>query len=56
MSGSILQYESKVWNTADLLRGAGIKQSDSPKFMPQRPRLIAKMKDTGNAGIGHRFL
>jgi len=33
MSANILQYESKVWNTADLLIGAGIKQSDFPKFM-----------------------
>jgi type I restriction enzyme M protein len=30
---NILQYESKVWKTADLLLGAGIKQSDFPKFM-----------------------
>ena len=30
---NILQYESKVWATADLLLGAGIKQSDFPKFM-----------------------
>lgn len=28
-----MQYESDVWKTADLLRGAGIKQSDFPKFM-----------------------
>lgn len=33
MSNNILQYESKVWATADLLRGAGIKESDFPKFM-----------------------
>lgn len=33
MSNNILQYESKVWATADLLIGAGIKQSDFPKFM-----------------------
>ena len=33
MSVNILQYESKVWSTADLLIGAGIKQSDFPKFM-----------------------
>ena len=33
MNNNILQYESKVWNTADLLIGAGIKQSDFPKFM-----------------------
>ncbi|MDQ3191279.1 MAG: SAM-dependent methyltransferase [Bacteroidota bacterium] len=33
MSNNILQYESKVWKTADLLIGAGIKQSDFPKYM-----------------------
>jgi type I restriction enzyme M protein len=33
MAVNILQYESKVWATADLLIGAGIKQSDFPKFM-----------------------
>lgn len=33
MSQNILQYESKVWSTADLLIGAGIKQSDFPKYM-----------------------
>lgn len=33
MSQDILQYESKVWSTADLLIGAGIKQSDFPKYM-----------------------
>ncbi len=30
---SILKHESDVWATADLLRGAGIKTSDFPKFM-----------------------
>jgi type I restriction enzyme M protein len=30
---NILQYESKIWKTADLLLGAGIKQSDFPKYM-----------------------
>ncbi len=30
---NIQQYESKVWSTADLLIGAGIKQSDFPKYM-----------------------
>ena len=29
----ILQYESKVWATADLLRGSGIKESEWPSFM-----------------------
>lgn len=33
MSDNILQYESKIWHTADLLRGVGIKESDFPKFM-----------------------
>jgi len=33
LNNNILQYESKVWATADLLRGAGIKESDFPKFM-----------------------
>jgi type I restriction enzyme M protein len=30
---NIMQYESDVWRTADLLIGAGIKQSDFPKYM-----------------------
>ena len=30
---NILQYESKIWNTADLLRGSGIKESEWPSFM-----------------------
>ncbi|UPS90873.1 class I SAM-dependent DNA methyltransferase [Bizionia sp. M204] len=33
MSQNILQYESKVWSTADLLIASGIKQSDFPKYM-----------------------
>ncbi|UOE42135.1 SAM-dependent methyltransferase [Chryseobacterium suipulveris] len=33
MSINIMKYESDVWKTADLLIGAGIKQSDFPKFM-----------------------
>ena len=33
MANNILQYESQVWSTADLLIGAGIKQSDFPKYM-----------------------
>ena len=33
MSINVLQYESKSWDTANLLLGAGIKQSDFPKFM-----------------------
>jgi type I restriction enzyme M protein len=33
MSKNVLQYEPKIWSTADLLIGAGIKQSDFPKYM-----------------------
>jgi type I restriction enzyme M protein len=33
MKQDILKYESTVWKTADLLIGAGIKQSDFPKYM-----------------------
>ena len=32
-ANNILQYESKIWATADLLRGQGIKESDWPSFM-----------------------
>lgn len=30
---NILQYESNIWATADLLRGCGIKESEWPSFM-----------------------
>lgn len=30
---NILQYESKIWATAGLLRGCGIKESEWPSFM-----------------------
>ena len=30
---NILQYESKIWATADLLHGCGIKKSEWPSFM-----------------------
>src|SRR4051794_21246888 len=30
---NILQYESKIWQTADLLRGSGIKESEWPSYM-----------------------
>jgi type I restriction enzyme M protein len=32
-NNNILRYESKIWNTADLLRGSGIKESEWPSFM-----------------------
>jgi type I restriction enzyme M protein len=33
MSNNILQYESEIWATADLLRGCGIKESEWPSYM-----------------------
>ena len=30
---NVLQYASKIWDTADLLLGVGTKQSDFPKHM-----------------------
>ena len=33
MPDNILQYESTIWNTADLLRGCGIKESEWPSYM-----------------------
>ena len=30
---NILQYESKIWATANLLRGSGIKESEWPSYM-----------------------
>lgn len=33
MKNNVLQYESKVWATADLLRGVGFKESTFPEFM-----------------------
>jgi len=33
MAQNIMQYESKIWATADLLRGVGFKESTFPEFM-----------------------
>jgi type I restriction enzyme M protein len=33
VTSNILQYESKIWATADLLRGCGIKESEWPSYM-----------------------
>jgi type I restriction enzyme M protein len=30
---NVLQYESTIWSTADLLRGCGIKESEWPSYM-----------------------
>ena len=32
-TSNILQYESTIWATADLLRGCGIKESEWPSYM-----------------------
>ena len=32
-TSNILQYESTIWSTADLLRGCGIKESEWPSYM-----------------------
>jgi type I restriction enzyme M protein len=52
-----MQYESKVWATADSLIGAGIKQSDFPKFMMpffalvfMESRLLRMKKELENSG------
>jgi len=33
VANNILQYESEIWATADLLRGSGIKESEWPAYM-----------------------
>jgi type I restriction enzyme M protein len=52
-----MQYESKVWATADSLIGAGIKQSDFPKFMMpffalifMESRLLRMKEELENSG------
>ena len=54
---NIMQYESKVWSTADSLIGAGIKQSDFPKFMMpffalvfMESRLLRMKEELENSG------
>lgn len=55
---NILQYESKIWATADLLRGCGIKESEWPSFMMPFFALamiesrLARMFDELKAEIG----
>ena len=55
---NILQYESKIWATADLLRGCGIKESEWPSFMMPFFALamiesrLARMLDELKAEIG----
>ncbi len=58
----ILQYESKIWATADLLRGCGIKESEWPSFMMPffalamiESRLIRMLEEEKNE-IGYEAL
>lgn len=58
----ILQYESKIWATADLLRGSGIKESEWPSFMMPffalamiESRLV-RMLDDEKEEIGEKML
>lgn len=63
MANNILQYEGQVWSTADLLIGAGIKQSDFPKFMMPffalimvESRLTKGLRIIGELGFNAYFL
>jgi len=55
---NILQYESTIWATADLLRGCGIKESEWPSYMMPFFALVmiesrlVKMFDELKAEIG----
>ena len=57
---NILQYESKIWATADLLRGCGIKESEWPSFMMPFFALVmiesrlVRMFDNLKADIGEK--
>jgi type I restriction enzyme M protein len=59
---NILQYESKIWATADLLRGCGIKESEWPSFMMpffalvMIESLLVRMFDELKTGIGEAAL
>jgi type I restriction enzyme M protein len=59
---NILQYESKIWATADLLRGCGIKESEWPSYMMPFFALVmiesrlVRMFDQLKAEIGEEAL
>jgi len=62
----ILQYESKIWATADLLRGSGIKESEWPSYMmpffaltmieSRLVRMFNELKDELKKDIGEEGL
>ncbi|MBD2364784.1 N-6 DNA methylase [Anabaena minutissima FACHB-250] len=59
---NILQYESNIWATADLLRGCGIKESEWPSYMMPLFALVmiesrlVRMFDELKAEIGEAAL
>lgn len=61
-TSNILQYESTIWATADLLRGCGIKESEWPSFMMPFFALVmiesrlVRMFDELKAEIGEEAL
>jgi len=61
-TSNILQYESKIWATADLLRGCGIKESEWPSYMMPFFALVmiesrlVRMFDELKAEIGEEAL
>ncbi len=56
MSQNILQYESRVWSTADVLVGAGIKQSDFPEYMmPYFAMIMLDRDNLNNLPIVHNY-
>ena len=59
MAENILQYESTIWKTADLLHGCGIKESEWPSHL--MPFFALSMIESRlllgvNAGDGEKFL
>lgn len=62
MTQNILQYESRIWATADLLRGSGIKESEWPGMMMPFFALVMiesrllRMFDELKADIGENAL
>jgi len=61
-TSNILQYESKIWATVDLLRGCGIKESELPSYMMPFFALVmiesrlVRMYDALKAEIGEAAL
>lgn len=53
---NILQYEPKIWETADLLRGSGIKESEWPSYMmPFFPLAMIESRFRPDSKIEHGY-